>query len=53
MAVAIAVSYYVVYRDDLSRIVFSAVLVSTMILALISGRLVEAALPKAPEKEGR
>ncbi len=44
MAVALAVSYFVVYRDPLAERVFSAVLVSTVLLTLVSGRLVQRAL---------
>jgi len=44
MAVALAVSYFLVYRDPLAERVFSAVLVSTVLLTLVSGRLVQRAL---------
>jgi len=49
MAVAIAVSYGLVYRDALSQSVFSAVLVSTVLLSLLSGRLMARALPEGEE----
>ncbi len=49
MAVAIAVSYAVVYRDELAMRIFSAILVSTALLTLASGRLVNAAL--RPDRE--
>ncbi len=52
MAIAIAVSYMVVYRDFLAERVFSAVLVSTVLLTLVSGRLVNAALAP-PRRERR
>lgn len=44
MSVAIAVSYYLVYRDPLSDAVFSAVLVASVALTWFSGPLFERAL---------
>ena len=49
MAVAIAVSYFVVYRDPLAELVFSAILVSTAVLTLASGPLLARALPGEEE----
>jgi len=51
MAIAIAVSYGVVYRDELAGRIFSAILVSTAVLTLASGKLVSAALQ--PDEEPR
>jgi hypothetical protein len=44
MGIAFAVSYLIVYRDPLAETVFSALLVSTVVLALLSGRFMERAL---------
>jgi Kef-type K+ transport system membrane component KefB len=44
IAIAIAMSYALVYSDALSRTLFSAILISTVTLTLISRTLVEAAL---------
>jgi Kef-type K+ transport system membrane component KefB len=51
LAVAIAVSYGVVYRDVLATRVFSAILVSTALLTLASGQLVATALQPDREPE--
>ena len=50
MAVAIAVSYHMVYTDPLSQIIYSAILVSTVLFAFISRPLVENALGSHPGK---
>jgi hypothetical protein len=50
LAVAIAASFAVVHRDPLARSVFSAVLLSTVILHMLSGRIIDAAL--APDEKG-
>jgi hypothetical protein len=50
MAIAIAVSYNVIYEDPLAKTVFAAVLVSTVVFSFISQGLIERALRrKAPE----
>jgi hypothetical protein len=49
LAVAIAASFAVVHRDALARSVFSAVLLSTVILHMLSARIIQAAL--APDEK--
>lgn len=44
MAIAIAVTYHVIFDDDLAATVFAAVLVSTVVFAFVSQTLVERAL---------
>lgn len=50
MAIAIAVSFAVIFRDDLAQTVFAGVLVSTVVLTFVSRRVVERAL--TPDKDG-
>jgi len=49
LAVAVAASFLLVHRDPLARSVFGAILLSTLILHMLSGRFIDAAL--APERK--